>query len=114
MKSLGLLFLTSVISLNTFAVTQFSCKSKNYEVFHKEVDGVLVLSIQKNGNYDNVVPEIEQSYFSNRVIAVSLSYDEIPSAIEIAGFKTVRNSDKYFGTITFKENTESATCILVK
>lgn len=111
MKSLGLFLLTSLISMSTFATTQFSCKSKNYEVFQKEIDGVLVLTIKKNGNYDYVVPVIEKSYYSDRVIAVSMSYDDVPSAIEVVGFKTIKNSDKYFGSITFKEKTESSTCI---
>ncbi len=109
MKTLLTIILASTFSLSAFATTTLNCKSANYAVEVADIEEFSFSSYSINGRQINGADvELENSYISDRVVALSISVDGQPKHIELAAAKDKNGVLK--GTLFFGKVSQSATC----
>lgn len=97
------------ISASAFATTTLNCKSANYEITVADIEEFAFANYGINGVMnDGADVEVENSYVTDRVVAMALKVDGQSKKFELAVSKS--SQGKYTGRIFTGKSAQDAKC----
>lgn len=107
--ALSLIILGSM-SLSAFATTTLSCKSANYEIIVADLEEFAFANYGINGVMnDGADVDVENSYVTDRIVAMALKVDGQSKKFELAVTKS--SQGKYTGRIFTGKSAQNAICL---
>ncbi len=94
---------------NSFAATTLNCKSANYAIKVSDIEDFSFSEFSVNGKTNNDADvELENSYLSDRIIAVALKVDGVSKKIELSVSKDKKG--KLVGNLYVGKVSQKAVC----